>query len=71
MGGGCSPRASRGVGPAPFGPLSGASPRRSMAFLADELATIEGLVGNAPDRRPDIEKALDLLDSHEAGVAFR
>ena len=44
--------------------------RRSMAFLANELATIEGLVGNACDRRPDIQKALDLLDSHEAGAAF-
>jgi hypothetical protein len=44
--------------------------RRSMAFLADELATIEGLVDNAEDRRPDFQKALDLLDSLEAGAAF-
>jgi len=40
--------------------------RRSMAFLADELATVEGLVGDARDRGPDIRKALDLLDSVES-----
>ena len=44
--------------------------RQSMAFLANELATLEGLVGNASDRRPEIQKALDLLDSLEAGAAF-
>jgi hypothetical protein len=45
--------------------------RRSMAFLTDELATIEELVGNAPDRGHDIQKALDLVESLEAGSAFR
>jgi GTP-binding protein EngB required for normal cell division len=44
--------------------------RRSMAFLADELATIEDLVENAPDRGRDIQKALDLVESLEAGATF-
>jgi hypothetical protein len=44
--------------------------RRSMAFLTDELATIEELVGNACDRRPEIRKALDLVESLEAGATF-
>jgi hypothetical protein len=45
--------------------------RRSMGFLADELATIEELAGSAPDRGHDLRKALDLVESLEAGSAFR
>jgi len=45
--------------------------RRSMAFLADELATLEELAGSAPDRGHDLRKALDLVESLEAGSAFR
>lgn len=45
--------------------------RQAMAFLADELLTIEGLVADPEDRRPEIEKALDILKSLEAEAAFR
>jgi GTP-binding protein EngB required for normal cell division len=37
--------------------------RQSLEFIQSELSTIEGLIANAGDRRADIQKALDELES--------
>jgi hypothetical protein len=39
--------------------------RQAMAFVSEELATIENLVAGAEDRSPDIRDALEKLKSTE------